>query len=228
MLYTDGEAHKRKLLDSIISHGTAGQVIVFTATKRGAENLSAHLMDLGTSAIALHGDMRQNKRLQAIKKVRDNHFKVLVATDVAARGIDIAGITHVVNYDIPRTADDYTHRIGRTGRAGAEGTALTFVGHSERNQLRLMERFLGHPLEVSIIPGLEPSNKPAKSHAGSSRRSGQRGGTRGRDSLRGQGQRAGPSTGGREQSHRTGNKEQGSSYQGQRPQGRSNRSRVSR
>lgn len=161
VLYADGEAHKRKLLNSIMSHGTVGQVIVFTATKRGAENLTEYLEGIEVSAVALHGDMRQSKRLRAIKQVRENYFKVLVATDVAARGIDIAGVTHVVNYDIPRTADDYTHRIGRTGRAGAAGTALTLVNHSERHQLRQLERFLGHELEVSIIPGLEPSNKPA-------------------------------------------------------------------
>lgn len=151
----DGPEHKFEMLKALIKQQTEGQVIVFSATKRGADRLADALYDNDFSALALHGDMRQNKRMQAIRKIRENRFQVLVATDVAARGIDIQTIGLVVNYDMPRTADDYTHRIGRTGRAGASGRAVTFVSRHERRDLAQMQKSLGHQIAVESVAGLE-------------------------------------------------------------------------
>ena len=118
----------------------------------------------------LHGDMRQRERNMTLQRLRDGRMRVLVATDVAARGIDVPGITHVINFDAPRQAEDYVHRIGRTGRAGRAGTAVTFVGHSERHLIRSIERYTGRSLRVAVIPGLEPAARPERAaHPGGPR-----------------------------------------------------------
>jgi superfamily II DNA/RNA helicase len=137
------------------------QAVVFTSTKRGAEEISLQLQEKGFSAAALHGDMHQGARNRTLQQLRSGRINILVATDVAARGIDVAGISHVVNFDPPRQAEDYVHRIGRTGRAGRSGVAITLSGPRETGIIRAIERYTGDRLEVHTIEGLEPSPRAA-------------------------------------------------------------------
>ena len=156
-LVADNDAHKGRMLDVILRESEVDQTLVFTATKRSAEDLSGALLGKGFDVGALHGDMRQRERSQMLQRLRDGKMKVLVATDVAARGIDVPGINLVVNYDAPRQAQDYVHRIGRTGRAGRAGVAVTFLGHEDRHLVRQIERFTGNVVSMMVIPGLEPA-----------------------------------------------------------------------
>ncbi|TCJ12827.1 DEAD/DEAH box helicase [Parasulfuritortus cantonensis] len=158
--FFDDMQHKMRLLDALVRDAAIQQAVVFTATKAGAEELTDELRDRGFLAEALHGDMPQHKRNRTLDRVRTGRVQFLVATDVAARGIDVAGISHVINYDPPRQAEDYVHRIGRTGRAGRSGTAVTLVGFRERHLVRNIERYTGQAIEVVTIPGLEPTIKP--------------------------------------------------------------------
>src|SRR6185295_13946314 len=119
-------------------------------------DLTNALVIKGFTAGALHGDMHQKERTRTLNRVRDGSVRVLVATDVAARGIDVPGINLVVNYDAPRLAEDYVHRIGRTGRAGRAGVAVTFLGHADRHLVRQIERFTGNRVSLMEIKGLEP------------------------------------------------------------------------
>jgi superfamily II DNA/RNA helicase len=177
--FVDNLSHKHKLLNHILADVELGQAIVFTATKREADSLAGDLFAAGHKAAALHGDMNQSARNRTITKLRHGDLRVLVATDVAARGIDVNGITHVINFDLPKIAEDYVHRIGRTGRAGKTGIAVSFASHSDRRHLYGIERLTGQRLTAEIIPGLEPqqrapSSKPAgsggkKPYAGKSR-----------------------------------------------------------
>ena len=160
LLFADSEAHKAKLLHALLSDEGLQQAVVFTATKRAAEEISDTLRQQGFSAAALHGDMHQQARNRTLARLRQGETRVLVATDVAARGIDVAGISHVINFDAPRQAEDYVHRIGRTGRAGRSGTAFTLVHHREKRLVRDIERYTGDRLEVAVIAGLEPSERP--------------------------------------------------------------------
>jgi superfamily II DNA/RNA helicase len=155
----DDMGHKNKLLEHLLIAPEVNQAIVFTSTKRHAELLSEDLIAAGHKAAALHGDMTQGARNRTLTKLRHGDVNVLVATDVAARGIDVAGISHVINYDLPKFAEDYVHRIGRTGRAGRQGIAISFASHAERFQLRKIEQFTGHRLEAAIIAGLEPQKR---------------------------------------------------------------------
>src|SRR5690606_9413807 len=113
------------------------------------------------AAESLHGDLGQRDRNRALERLRRGQCKVLVATDVAARGIDVASVTHVINFQLPRFAEDYVHRIGRTGRAGASGQALSFVGREDLFALRRIERLIGRSVQVSEIEGLEARFRPA-------------------------------------------------------------------
>ena len=142
-------AGKQTLLKSILQSEGAECVLVFTKTKRTANMLSERLARSGVKATAIHGNKSQNARQRALESFRSKKVQVLVATDVAARGIDIDHITHVVNFDVPLEPEAYVHRIGRTGRAGAEGVALTFCSSSERSELRAIEQLIGQKLEVS-------------------------------------------------------------------------------
>jgi len=160
LLFSDNHHHKTKLLDALLRDVAIDQAVVFTATKQSAEDLTDSLREQGFDAAALHGDMPQAKRTRTLDRLRAGRTKVLVATDVAARGIDVAGISHVINFDAPRQAEDYVHRIGRTGRAGRSGTAVTLAGHQERHLIRNIERYTGASLAIDVIPGLEP--KPPK------------------------------------------------------------------
>ncbi len=172
LLYADDSGHKLRLLDHILRDASMDQAIVFTATKRGADDLAEHLADTGFSVMALHGDMNQRQRSRTISEVQDGRVRVLVATDVAARGIDVQGISHAINYDLPMQPEDYVHRIGRTGRAGRDGSAFTLAVHSERHKVRRIEHFIGYTIQSDVIAGLEPQRTPSARPEGASRGAG--------------------------------------------------------
>jgi len=157
--YTDDHAHKHRVLDHLLADTGMTQSIIFIATKRDAESLATRLRGQGHAVAALHGDMNQRERSHTLSEMRRGRVRTLVATDVAARGLDVAGISHVINFDLPRQAGDYVHRIGRTGRAGATGVAVSLAGHGERGQMRQIERYTGAPIAAHIIPGLEPRRR---------------------------------------------------------------------
>ena len=152
----DSLHHKKELLQHLVSDGNLTRAIIFSATKRDADELARELSRNGHPAAALHGDMNQIARNKTIERMRRGSIRLLVATDVAARGLDVNGISHVINFDLPRFAEDYVHRIGRTGRAGANGIAISFVSTSELNYLERIERFIGKRLPEQNIEGLAP------------------------------------------------------------------------
>ncbi|MFA5596084.1 MAG: DEAD/DEAH box helicase, partial [Pusillimonas sp.] len=156
LLYADDHNHKMRLLDHLLRDATLDQAIVFTSTKRGADDLADRLSEQGFTAAALHGDMNQRQRTRTLGLLQKGKLRILVATDVAARGIDVQGISHAINYDLPMQPEDYTHRIGRTGRAGNNGLAFTLATHSERHKIRRIEHFIGQPIPSEVIEGLEP------------------------------------------------------------------------
>ncbi|WP_146535841.1 DEAD/DEAH box helicase [Rubripirellula reticaptiva] len=148
---------KQDLLKEIVRSDHAERVIVFTRTKRGANTVSDKLEKAGISSAAIHGNKSQNARQRTLDSFRKNKIHVLVATDVAARGIDIDGVTHVINYDLPTEPESYVHRIGRTGRAEASGIAISFCTHSERDDLRAIESLIGK--KVPLAPN-QPKSTP--------------------------------------------------------------------
>ena len=156
LMYADDLSHKSRLLDALLRRDDMQQCVVFAATRQSTEDLREQLSASGFSVAALHGDMHQGQRNRTLDGMRAGRTRVLVATDVAARGIDVAGITHVINFDVPRQAEDYVHRIGRTGRAGRSGMAVTLLRHDEHYRARLIERYTGQPIRIDVIPGLEP------------------------------------------------------------------------
>ncbi|MFO1314404.1 MAG: DEAD/DEAH box helicase [Burkholderiales bacterium] len=182
--FADDRAHKYRLLDHLLADVAMRQSIVFIATKRDAEALAVRLQGEGHAAAALHGDMNQRERNRTLADLRRGGVRTLVATDVAARGIDVPGLTHVINFDLPRQAEDYVHRIGRTGRAGASGIAVSFANHAERGTLRTIERITGAAIPAHVIPGLEPRARAAAPGTAHARRpgfgppAGERGGKR--------------------------------------------------
>jgi superfamily II DNA/RNA helicase len=129
---------------------------VFTATKRDADTIADRLNIAGFSAAALHGDMHQGARNRTLDSLRRGQVKILIATDVAARGIDVPTITHVFNYDLPKFPEDYVHRIGRTGRAGRNGQAISLVNHAESMHVKRIERFTKQLIPVNVVEGYEP------------------------------------------------------------------------
>jgi len=161
--FADDMGHKNRMLDHLLRDVEMKQAIVFTSTKRAADDLAQSLLQSGFSAAALHGDMKQSQRSRTLQSLRAGGLRVLVATDVAARGIDVQGISHVINYDLPRQAEDYVHRIGRTGRAGRLGIAVSFVGMRDRSVVRTIERFTAQAIPLTVIPGLEPKPRSASS-----------------------------------------------------------------
>ena len=154
--YVDDMTHKNKLLEHLLIAPEVNQVIIFTSTKRHCDVLAEDLYAAGHKTAALHGDMTQGARNRTLTKLRQGDVKVLVATDVAARGIDVQGISHVINYDLPKFAEDYVHRIGRTGRAGNTGIAISFASNMDRHILRKIEQFTGNRMEPGVIEGFEP------------------------------------------------------------------------
>jgi superfamily II DNA/RNA helicase len=169
--WVDDRAHKDRLLTHLLGDQSLDQAIVFTATKSDADLLATRLADAGFSTAALHGDLPQGARNRTLRALREGHVRVLVATDVAARGIDVPGITHVFNYDLPKFAEDYVHRIGRTGRAGRSGTAVSLAHHAEVQVVKRIERFTRQPLPINVVVGFEPrrSASPQRAGAGTSR-----------------------------------------------------------
>lgn len=154
--HVDDMNHKNKLLEHLLIEPDVNQAIIFTSTKRHADLLAEDLYAAGHKTAALHGDMTQGARNRTLTKLRHGDVKVLVATDVAARGIDVKGISHVINYDLPKFAEDYVHRIGRTGRAGQKGIAIAFASNMDRHVLRKIEQYTGQRLVPSVIEGFEP------------------------------------------------------------------------
>lgn len=178
-LYPVPSGMKKKLLITILNEMSTGRVLVFTRTKRRARFLARDLQKKGHKAEALQGNMSQNRRQNAIDGFRNGKHDILVATDIAARGIDVAEISHVVNFDMPDTVDAYTHRIGRTGRAAEEGDAFTFATEDDVAMIRDIERVLKTRLERRRWPGFnygefDPEKQPTSSQA-SNRRSGEPG-----------------------------------------------------
>ena len=162
LFYCDDKNHKNRLLDHILRDANIDQCIIFTSTKAMSEQLADELYEKGFAANCLHGDMPQNWRNRTLMDLRKGRIKVLVATDVAARGIDVPSITHVINYDLPKQAEDYVHRIGRTGRAGRHGLALTFAEVNEYVAVHKIEKYLGRKLPEFTIEGMEPTRKRSK------------------------------------------------------------------
>ncbi|MCW5624023.1 MAG: DEAD/DEAH box helicase [Burkholderiales bacterium] len=158
--WADGRTHKDRMLDHLLKDPEIDQAIVFTSTQQDAERLAASLGADGHAVAALHGGMPQGQRNRALEALRKRRLRVLVATDVAARGIDVPGITHVINHGLPIKAEDYVHRIGRTGRAGRTGVAVTLADHADAHRIRSIERFTTERIPVSTLPGLEPRGNP--------------------------------------------------------------------
>ncbi|KMJ54817.1 RNA helicase [Vogesella sp. EB] len=179
LLYADDNAHKARLLDAILKESDFEQAVVFSATKIGSEEIADKLSDMGYSAACLHGDMPQNWRNRTLNDLRRGRIKILVATDVAARGIDVPAIGLVVNYDLPKQAEDYVHRIGRTGRAGRSGVAITIAESREFHRVRRIEQYIKRSLTEAVIPGLEPTRRPPKGRPAGARNNGPRRGNGG-------------------------------------------------
>ena len=154
------KADKAGLLGFMVSRGNWKQVLVFTRTKHGANRLCERLEKDGLTAAALHGNKSQGARTKALAGFKDGSVRVLVATDIAARGIDIENLPHVINYELPNVPEDYVHRIGRTGRAGAVGEAISLVAHDERGYLKQIERLIRQTIPVFVIEGYTLNAKP--------------------------------------------------------------------
>ena len=148
------QSNKPRLLQTLLAMPEISRALVFTRTKHGADKVLRHLMQAGIRADTIHGGKSQAKRQRALSDFKTNRLQVLVATDIAARGIDVDGITHVINYDLPVEIESYVHRIGRTGRAGATGIAMSFCDPTERSKLRAIERAIRQPIEIAKTPNL--------------------------------------------------------------------------
>ncbi|MEO6209151.1 MAG: DEAD/DEAH box helicase [Gemmatimonadaceae bacterium] len=146
---------KSELLVELLRQKELDSVLVFTRTKHGADKVVRKLDSAGISSLAMHSEKSQGQRTDALDQFKKGTIRVLVATDIAQRGLDIAGISHVINYDVPAQAEDYVHRIGRTGRAAATGDAFTFMAADEISMVRLIERTLGTPIPRISVPGYD-------------------------------------------------------------------------
>jgi len=159
LLYCDDMRHKNRLLDHILRDANIDQCVIFTSTKAMTEVIADDLYEKGFAANCLHGDMPQGWRNRTLMDLRKGRCKILVATDVAARGIDVPTITHVINYDLPKQAEDYVHRIGRTGRAGRTGIAITFAEVNEYVKVHKIEKYIDRKLNEVTVEGMEPTRK---------------------------------------------------------------------
>ena len=159
LLWADNQTHKRKLLDHLLRDTTINQSIVFACTQVECDGLANDLVQDGFSAVALHGALGQGLRNRRLMAFRDGRVQILVATDVAARGLDVPTITHVINYGLPMKAEDYVHRIGRTGRAGREGQAITIAEFRDRRKIQDIEHYSQQNIKASVIAGLEPQQR---------------------------------------------------------------------
>jgi superfamily II DNA/RNA helicase len=156
LFWADNLQHKRKLLDHWLRDTTMAQAIVFSSTQIECDGLANDLQQDGFSAVALHGALSQGLRNRRLMAFRDGHVQILVATDVAARGLDVPSVSHVFNFGLPMKAEDYTHRIGRTGRAGRDGVAVTMAELRDRRRIFDIEAYTRQPFKAEVIPGLEP------------------------------------------------------------------------
>ena len=156
LFWADNAQHKRQMLDHWLRDASIDQAIVFSSTQIECDGLAADLQQDGFSAVALHGALSQGMRNRRLMALRNGQVQILVATDVAARGIDVPTITHVFNFGLPMKAEDYTHRIGRTGRAGRDGLAVTFAELRDRRKIGDIESYTRQPFKAEVIPGLEP------------------------------------------------------------------------
>ncbi|NNL67678.1 MAG: DEAD/DEAH box helicase, partial [Myxococcales bacterium] len=192
-LYTVSESRKEALLQEMLADSATASAIVFTRTKHRAKRLAQKLDRSGHRAIALQGNMSQGQRDRAMRGFRERKFDVLVATDIAARGIDVSKVSHVINFDVPITPDAYTHRIGRTGRSENQGKACTFVTREDRAMVRAIERTIGEPIPRRQIEGFtEELGSEGRSDRGGERNAKSRsGGGRGRNTRRGNGRGSG-------------------------------------
>ena len=163
LFWADTAQHKRKLLDHWLRDTTINQAIVFASTQIECDGLANDLQQDGFSAVALHGALNQGLRNRRLMALREGHVQILVATDVAARGIDVPTITHVFNFGLPMKAEDYTHRIGRTGRAGRDGIAVTFAEFRDRRKIMDIESYNRQPIKAEVVPGLEPKQRMPES-----------------------------------------------------------------
>ncbi|WP_179376622.1 DEAD/DEAH box helicase [Winogradskyella wichelsiae] len=165
-VYRVAKGKKTGLIIKLISEGDWKQVLVFTRTKHGANNLCKKMISAGITAAAIHGNKSQGARTKALAGFKNGSIRVLVATDIAARGLDIPLLPHVINFELPNISEDYVHRIGRTGRAGASGQAISLVSADETTFLRDIQKLIGMKIEVEIVEGFEPdpnaSTEPIK------------------------------------------------------------------
>ena len=159
-IYLVDKGRKNDLTVKLIVEGNWNQVLIFTRTKHGANKLSQTLEKRNISSAAIHGNKTQNARTKALAGFKAGDIRVLVATDIAARGLDIPLLPHVINYELPNIPEDYVHRIGRTGRAGASGEAISLVAIDERTYLRDIERLLSQQLPSEVVDGFDPTDKP--------------------------------------------------------------------
>jgi len=229
LFWADNAQHKRQMLDHWLRDTTIDQAIVFASTQVECDGLATDLQQAGFSAVALHGALSQGLRNRRLMALRNGQVQILVATDVAARGIDVPTITHVFNFGLPMKAEDYTHRIGRTGRAGRDGLAVTFAEFRDRRKIFDIEAYSKQSFKAEVLPGLEPKQRFPESRPGGqfggkgreNREFGSRdrkfggghapggagGGFRGKDSFRGD--RDGGREGGREAGREGGRDSQG-------------------
>ena len=176
VIYVDREKKSELLISLLQSHG-CHQVLVFTRTKHGADALARKLEKAGIRSAALHGNKSQGARVRALNEFKDNKLVVLVATDIAARGLDIDALPHVINFELPNISEDYVHRIGRTGRAGMEGEALSLVCAEERGYLRDIEKLIKMEIAKETVPGFEPlvtTEQPPPKRGGNANNAGQK------------------------------------------------------
>lgn len=162
-VYRVDKGKKTDLVIKLIADGKWKQVLVFTRTKHGANRLTEKMNKKGITAAAIHGNKSQNARTKALEGFKTNKVRVLVATDIAARGLDIPLLPHVINFELPNVPEDYVHRIGRTGRAGASGEAISLVCGEEREYLKSIEKLLGEKMPTTSIEGYEPSKEDLES-----------------------------------------------------------------
>ena len=167
LFWADNAQHKRKLLDHWLRDTTINQAIVFASTQIECDGLANDLQQDGFDAVALHGALSQGLRNRRLMALRQGQVQILVATDVAARGIDVPTITHVFNFGLPMKAEDYTHRIGRTGRAGRDGLAVTFAELRDRRKIFDIESYNRQPIKAEVVPGLEPKQRIPESRPNS-------------------------------------------------------------
>jgi len=178
-VYPVPKALKTDLLDDLLSRTDMSGVIVFCRTKRGAERLSRQLEKRGHPVAALHGDRTQSQRERALRDLRRGRVQVLVATDIASRGIDVEDLTHVINFDVPMAPEDYVHRIGRTGRAEATGDAFTLMSPEEERDVKAIERFIGKSILRVTVPDFDYKKHPTPQDGDKSRGSGRTAGRSG-------------------------------------------------